>query len=125
MEAAPRGAAPVVALRKAREQFGTKRYKEAARSWNEWARRTPAGSWTVQIAAIRLDKAASTTRLDAIAGRDGAFVLPAGALPGGLSPVCVGVYPSEAAARQAAASMAPYPGSSSKPIPKPLSSLSR
>jgi hypothetical protein len=86
--------------------------------------RAPAGSWTVQIAAIRLDKPGSTSKLDGIAGRDGAFVLPAGSLPGGLSPVCVGVYPSEEAARRAAATVAPYPGSTSRPIPKPLSSLS-
>jgi hypothetical protein len=123
--AEPRGTAPAVALRKAHEQFGAKRYQEAARSWNEWAQKAPAGSWTVQIAAIRLDKPTSAGKLEGIAGRDGAFVLPAGALPGGLAPVCVGVYPSLDAARRAAASMAPFPGSSSKPIPKALSSLSR
>jgi len=124
VSASPRGTAPAVALRKAREQFGAGRYKDAARSWNDWAVRAPAGSWTVQIAAIRLDKTASVARLDGIAGREGAFVLPAGSLPGGLSPVCVGIYPSEEAARRAAAAIAPYPGSTSRPIPKPLSSLS-
>jgi len=113
-----------VALRRAHEELGAKRYKEAARSWNDWAVKAPAGSWTVQIAAIRLDKPASAGKLDGIAGREGAFVLPSGVLPGGLAPVCVGVYPSEEAARRAAASMAPFPGSSNKPIPKPLSSLS-
>ena len=123
--AAPRGAAPAVALRKANEQFRAKRYKEAASSWNDWALRAPAGSWTVQIAAIRLDKPASAGKLDGVTGRDGVFLLPSGTLPGGLSPVCVGVYPSEDAARRAAASMAPFPGSSNRPIPKPLSSLSR
>ena len=120
----PRGAAPAVALKKAREQFQAKKYSEAARSWNDWARRAPSGSWTVQIAAIRLDKASSTAKLQGIAGREGAFVLPSGTLPGGLAPVCIGVYPSEEAARRAAATMAPFPGSSSRPIPKPLSSLS-
>jgi len=124
LAAAPRGAAPAVALRRAHEELGAKRYKEAARSWNDWAAKAPAGSWTVQIAAIRLDKPASAGKLDGIAGREGAFVLPSGTLPGGLAPVCVGVYPSEEAARRAAASMAPFPGSSNKPIPKPLSSLS-
>lgn len=122
---APRGAAPAVALKNAREQFVAKKYKDAARSWNDWAQRAPSGSWTVQIAAIRLDKAASAAKLEGIAGRDGAFVLPGGTLPGGLSPVCIGVYPSEEAARRAAASLAPFPGSSNRPIAKPLSSLSR
>jgi septal ring-binding cell division protein DamX len=123
--ASPRGTAPAVALHKAHEQFGAKRYKEAARSWNEWAKNAPAGSWTVQIAAISLDKASSTSRLGGVAGREGTFLLPSGALPDGLSPVCVGIYPSEAAARRAAATMPGFPGSWSRPIAKPLSSLSR
>jgi hypothetical protein len=77
----------------------------------------------VQIAAIRLERAASAGKLEGLSGLDGAFVLPSGAVAGGLAPVCVGVYPSEEAARRAAASMAPFPGSAGRPIAKPLAAL--
>jgi hypothetical protein len=77
----------------------------------------------VQVAAVRLDNARPSGSLDSLLGRDEAFVLPPGALPNGLSPVCIGTYDSEQAARRAAAAMGRPAGASGPPIVKPLSSL--
>lgn len=119
--AAPRGSAPALTLETARTQFAAKNYAAAARSWNEWAQRVPDDSWTVQIAAVRLDRAAPLGALGA--GREGLFVLPPGKLPNGLSPVCLGIYPSAEAARRALASVSPLAGSTGRPIVKPIRSL--
>jgi len=121
---APRGSAPAEAERRARGLFQAKKYRNAARAWKEWARTVPPGSWTVQIAAIRLDRSQSTRSLASAADRPDLFVLPAGSLPHGLAPVCVGIYAAEEDARRAAASVAPFPGSSSRPLAKPIASLS-
>jgi hypothetical protein len=83
----------------------------------------PAGSWTIQVAAVRLDRAAAGGTLGSGSGRGEMFILPAGPLPGRLLPVCVGVYPSEEAARRAIAAMPAIAGSSSPPIAKPIESL--
>jgi hypothetical protein len=72
---------------------------------------------------VRLDRASSGSSFASLSGREGLFILPPGALSGSLSPVCVGVYPSEAAARRAIGATAPFPGSASRPIAKPIRSL--
>ena len=105
----PRGDAPAAAVRRAKTSLASRDYRSAARAWNDWAWSAPPGSWTVQIAAVRLDRAKASSSLSSLSSRDGAFVLPAGALGGDLSPVCVGVYPSEDAARRAAAAMGTDP----------------
>ena len=109
-------------MRRAKSSLASRDYGSAARAWNDWAWTAPSGSWTVQIAAVRLDRARASGSLTSLTGRDGAFVLPSGALGSDLSPVCVGVYPSEEAARRAAASMPAGPGGA-RPIAKPLGSL--
>ena len=122
-EGAPRGSAPSQADRRARELLRSGKYAEAARSWGEWARSVPTGSWTVQIAALHLDRPETARSLTAAQGRSGLFVLPPGSL--GLSPICVGVYASREDARKAAGSTAPLPGSNGKPFPKSLDSLAK
>jgi hypothetical protein len=122
-QVAPRGGAPAAARRQAVDLFARKEFSAAAEAWSTWARTVPSGSWTVQIAAVRLDRASSTGALKNLTGRDDLFLLPPGALPGGLSPVCVGVYDSEASARRAAAAMSDASGGRERPIVKPLRSL--
>lgn len=122
-QVAPRGGAPAAARRRAVDLYARKEFSSAAEAWGEWARTVPSGSWTVQIAAVRLDRASSTGALKNLTGRDDLFLLPPGALPGGLSPVCVGVYDSEASARSAAAAMSDTSGGRERPIVKPLRSL--
>lgn len=120
---APRGSAPSSALRLARELAGAKNYTAAAQAWGDWARTVPSTSWTVQIAAIRLENAGKNGSLEKLLGRDDAFLLPPGLLPGGWAPVCVGTYDSEQAARRAVSTMGRTAGSSGSPIAKPLASL--
>lgn len=120
---APRGSAPSSAERRAREAFESKKYAEAAREWKEWARTAPGASWTVQIAAIRLDRASNSKTLASLGSREGIFLLPSGTLPHGLAPVCVGIYPSAEDAKHAAESAARFPGSSSRPFARPLAPL--
>ena len=122
-EGAPRGSAPAQADRRARELLRSGKYAEAARSWGEWARSVPSGSWTVQVAALHLDRPETGRSLTAAQGRSGLFVLPPGS--NGLSPVCVGVYASIEDARKAAGATAPLPGSTGKPFPKSLDSLAK
>lgn len=118
---APRGSVPAASLQKARDHFSAKNYTAAARSWNEWAKKVPEGSYTIQIAAVRLDRAGPLGALGP--GSDGMFVLPPGKLPNGLSPVCVGIYPSAEAARRALGAVSPLPGTSGRPMIKPISAL--
>ena len=120
---APRRGIPSAAERKARELFHAQRYVEAARAWKEWAQSVPAGAWTVQIAALHIDRPQARRDLAAISGREGVFLLPAGVLPGNLAPVCVGVYPSADQAKQAAGVTGPFPRSASRPFAKLLSQL--
>jgi septal ring-binding cell division protein DamX len=112
-----------MARRKARQLFGGRKYMEAAAAWSDWAATVPAGSWTVQIAAVNLTRAGSTDALSRLASRDEVFVLAPGALRDGLAPVCSGIYDSEEAARRAAASLPLPPGSTSRPLVKPVQSL--
>jgi hypothetical protein len=117
------GAAPSSAASRALGLYKSKKYTAAARTWADWVKAAPSGAWTVQIAAVHLDRAQAARSLEAIAGRQGLFVLPAAAQTRNLSPVCIGVYPSADEAKKAAGTVLPFPGSTSRPFARPLSAL--